>query len=152
MNDIAPAPLPRTVAWLGYGGLLPFIGLALLIPFDPHHAPFLADALFAYGAVILSFVGALHWGFAIALLGLTTERRNRCFIWSTIPALIAWPALLLVPAEAGPLLIGGFLAHYWQDTRLSRWSSLPAWYLPLRLQLTSVACLTLASGVYFSVF
>ena len=56
------AALPATVAWLGYGGLLPFVFLATAIFIDPDHAPLWGDALTAYGAIILSFVGALHWG------------------------------------------------------------------------------------------
>jgi hypothetical protein len=43
------------------------------------------------------------------------------------------------------LLIAGFLVQYRQDLRLSRVLTLPTWYLPLRLQLTVVACLCLAS-------
>ena len=97
MNDLSSDSLPRAAAWLGYGGLLPFVGLALLIRLDPHHGLVWGDALVAYGAVILSFVGALHWGFAMALPDLTAEQRRACFIWSTVPALIAWPAILLMP-------------------------------------------------------
>jgi hypothetical protein len=58
--------LPRHVAWLGYGGLLPFVGLAALAGFDPHHLLAWSDALVGYGAVILSFIGALHWGVAMS--------------------------------------------------------------------------------------
>ena len=60
--------LPRHVAWLGYGGLLPFVGLAALAGFDPHHLLAWSDALVGYGAVILSFIGALHWGVAMSWL------------------------------------------------------------------------------------
>ena len=67
MNTPLNPALPRSAAWLGFGGLLPFIGLALTAFVDRHHGIVWADALVAYGAVILSFVGALHWGFAMAL-------------------------------------------------------------------------------------
>jgi hypothetical protein len=134
---------PRYVALLGYGGLLPFVGLLLLILFSAHYRPFLTQALVAYGAVILSFVGALHWGFAMTLQDLHADQRRERFIWSVIPALIAWPALLL-PAPLGLLLlIFGFVAHYWQDRRLVKAATLPAWYLPMRLRLTLVASLCL---------
>jgi uncharacterized membrane protein len=134
---------PRHVALLGYGGLLPFVGLLLLILFSAHYRPFLTQALVAYGAVILSFVGALHWGFAMTLQDLHADQCRERFIWSVIPALIAWPALLL-PAPLGLLLlIFGFVAHYWQDRRLVKAATLPAWYLPMRLRLTLVASLCL---------
>jgi hypothetical protein len=48
------------------------------------------------------------------------------------------------------LLLGGLLAHYRQDLRLSRVLTLPDWYLPLRLQLTLVASLCLASSYFLS--
>jgi len=41
------------------------------------------------------------------------------------------------------------LAHYRQDLRLARVLTLPAWYLPLRLQLTTVACICLACVYFF---
>jgi Protein of unknown function (DUF3429) len=66
-NQELARDLPPHVAWLGYGGLLPFIGLAVLIGVDAHHATLWSDALVGYGAVILSFVGALHWGFAMSM-------------------------------------------------------------------------------------
>lgn len=141
-----PAPLPRAVAWLGYGGLLPFIGLAAAVLLELE-ADLARAALVAYGAVILSFVGALHWGFAMLLPGLTEAERTRLFAWSTVPALLAWPALLASPPLGAMVLVAGFVAHYLQDRRLVRQHALPAWYLPLRLQLSSVACLSLVTLV-----
>jgi hypothetical protein len=141
-----PDARPATVTWLGYGGLLPFIALALATLIDEHHAALWCDALMAYGAVILSFVGALHWGLAMTLTALEARRRNARFAWSVVPALLAWSALLVAPAIASSLLVAGFIASYWQDTRLAGLARLPAWYLPLRLQLSGVACLSLAAG------
>lgn len=138
-----PAALPRSVAWLGYGGLLPFLGLAFACRIDFHHGPVWSEALLAYGAVILAFVGALHWAFAMSLDELDESRRTAWFAWSVVPALVAWPAMLLPADYAVPLLVAGFLAHYLQDRRLAARAGLPGWYLPLRLRLTAVACLCL---------
>ncbi len=143
-------PLPRTVAWLGYGGLLPFLVLAPASLLDHHHGMVWSDALYAYGAIILSFIGALHWGLAMSLPELTERRRSAWFTWSVVPALIAWPAVLFSPAIAGPLLIIGFIAHYLQDRRLAGQTSLPGWYLSLRLRLSSVAVVCLAAGIFAS--
>ena len=140
--------LPRHVGWLGYGGLLPFLLLAPISLLDAQHGPLWSDALFAYGAIILSFIGALHWAFAMTLNELSEKQRTARFVWSVVPALLAWPALLLAPPLSGLLLIGGFLAHYWQDRRLDAIAQLPAWYLPLRFRLTMVACLCLAAGSF----
>ena len=146
MADASAKALPTAAAWLGYGGLLPFLFLAPVSLLDPHHAPWWRDALFAYGAIILSFIGALHWGFAMTLSELADGKRTARYVWSVFPALLAWPAVMLPPILSGPLLITGFLVHHWQDRRLDVIASLPAWYLPLRFRLTAVAVPCLAAG------
>ena len=148
MTPALPDSLRRTARWLGYGGLIPFLVLAPLSLLDSHHGFTWSDALFAYGAVILSFVCALHWGFAMALPGLDERRRVRSLLWSVVPSLIAWPALLLVPSDAAVLLVLGFVLHYVQDRRLARTADLPEWYLPLRLRLTTVACIAMIAGAF----
>lgn len=139
--DPASEP-PRLVAALGYGGLLPFIGLAAasLLGVSPGAT---ARALLAYGAVILSFVGALHWAFAMVLPQLPESRRGWMYAWSTVPALLAWPALLLEPRVGSVILVVAFAIHYLQDRRLVALATLPSWYLPLRLRLSTVAVLCL---------
>jgi hypothetical protein len=147
------ASLPPLVAWLGYGGLVPFVGLLALQYGDPHHGGWLQNALLAYGACILSFVGALHWGFAMTLPELDARQRNHAFAWSTLPSLVAWLALLVDALAAGSLLILAFIAHYLRDRGLARRASLPGWYLPLRFRLTAVAVLSVAGslgGLWFA--
>lgn len=143
-----PVPVPRTVVWLGYGGLIPFLALTPASLLDLRHAALWSSALYAYGGIILSFIGALHWGLAMSLPELTGDQRAARYGWSIVPALIAWPAILLSPPLAAPLLVGGFIAHYLQDRRLARQARLPGWYLPLRLRLSCVACLCLAVGMH----
>ncbi len=147
MNDTVPAPSPdatppRHVAWLGYGGLVPFVGLAAasLLGVQPRAT---SQALLAYGAVILSFVGALHWAFAMLLPQLAVMRRTWMYAWSTVPALMAWCALLLEPRVGSVIVVMAFALHYLQDRRLSAQGLLPAWYLPLRLRLSMVAIVCL---------
>ena len=143
--SVIETPRPAVVAWLGYGGLLPFLGTALVCWLEPHHRSVWADMLLGYGAVILSFVGALHWGFAMVHPDAAGRPMNGVYAWSVMPSLVGWLALLTQPEAGATLLIAGFLAQYWQDRRLARVLPLPAWYLPLRLQLTVVACLSLAT-------
>jgi len=139
---------PAVVAWLGYGGLLPFIGTALVCWFEPSHRYFWLEILLSYGAVILSFVGALHWGIAMVHPTAAGLPMNRVYVWSMIPSLLGWLALLLPPVAGATVLIIGFLVQFRRDLRLARMLPLPTWYLPLRLQLTVVASLCLAA-VYF---
>ena len=90
--------LPPLVRKLAYAGLIPFVGLALLVQLAPTPINYLsAESLAGYGAVITSFMGALHWGANLHTLGKapTGDRwvdRN-AWIWGIIPALIAWLAL-----------------------------------------------------------
>ncbi len=141
---------PSEVAWLGYGGLLPFLGLAALSGADPHRATMWSQALVAYAAVILSFVGALHWGFAMSLPGLGPALRRRALVWSVVPALLAWPATLLPARAASWILLAGFALHLAQDLRLARPAGLPAWYLPLRWRLSVVAGLCLLLNIWYA--
>ena len=150
MAEENPVALPRAVAWLGYGGLLPFLVLTPASLLDHHHGVVWGDALYAYGAIILSFIGALHWGLAMSLPELSERQRSARFMWSVVPALIAWPAVLFSPPLAAPLLVFGFIAHYLQDRRLARQAKLADWYLPLRLRLSSVAVVCLTAGAFAS--
>jgi hypothetical protein len=148
---------PKGVAWLGYGGLIPFVALAVASCLDGQHRAAWHMALLSYGAVILSFVGALHWAFAMTRGGDRDAIANEgqkpstmgMYIWSVVPALAGWVALLLAQVmDAGRLwasliLMGGFALHYLKDRQLIQKLTLTRWYLPLRLQLTSVACLCL---------
>jgi hypothetical protein len=91
-------PLPPLLLKLAYAGLIPFIGLALLVQLAPTPLNYLsAESLAGYGAVITAFMGALHWGANLHTLGKAPpgdrwEDRN-AWIWGVIPALVAWLAL-----------------------------------------------------------
>lgn len=143
----SPTP-PPAIAWLGYGGALPFVALAAVSWLMPAWRPLAHQALLGYGAVILSFVGALHWGVAMMAPAhaLSDAARTQAFVWSVVPALLAWAALLLPSAVAPWVAMTGFITHYLQDLRLSRKTPLPYWYLRLRRHLSGLACLGLAAG------
>ncbi len=141
--------MPSSARWLGIGGVLPFAGLAMAAVLDPLHAQVWQQALMAYGAIILSFVGALHWGFAMTAAGLDDSERSQRFVWSVMPALIAWAALLVLEFSillAVGLLLLGFWLHLLQDRVLVQRAELPRWYMPLRLGLTTAASLAIAVG------
>jgi len=135
--------IPAVPRALGAAGAVPFLILATM---SWAHGPLQAPsqfALMAYGAVILSFVGALHWAFAMVADGLAERERSRHYLWSVVPALLGWIALLLPPVTSLILLIGGFWSHYLLDRQLAARATLPHWYLSLRLGLTLTVSLTL---------
>jgi len=86
--DRAEHALPPAAAWMGYLGLLPFFATALGVWIGP---VWLAGWLLAYGAIILSFVGAIHWGLVMG----RGEASAAVFQASVVPALVGWAALLV---------------------------------------------------------
>lgn len=140
------APLPPVVAVLGYTGLIPFFlpVVAALLDWPP--LPLGLSWSFvqvAYGAVILSFLGALHWGVAMSSERLGPAARSTAYLWSVIPALVAWLALLLAGLLGALLLIVALLSQWLMDRRLHDLAGLPGWFLPLRTQLTAGATMSL---------
>lgn len=138
--------IPPAAAVLGLAGLAPFIGLAALALLVPGLRDASLGALLGYGAVILSFVGALHWGYAVR-----RDARGRAawvqYGWSVVPALVAW-ATVLLPIQAGLRVQAAALAVcLLVDHAMARTDPVPGWLLRLRALLTVVAAgaLTLAS-------
>ncbi len=55
--------IPRQAGWLGYAGLIPFLVLATsYLLYQDEAQQRVGQALVNYGAVIISFLGATHWG------------------------------------------------------------------------------------------
>jgi len=135
--------MPLSARLLGFSGLLPFVvcTLALSLGILPF-VPWLSISL-CYGAVILSFLGGVHWAFAMILPELTIQQQRNRFIWSVIPSLLGWCSFALPAPYAGIILIIGFTGQFLQDLVIKKLAFLPAWYLSLRLQLSSVAILSL---------
>lgn len=139
--------LPVTVGLLGYGGLMPFIGLAILSIIESSHGILYRGALLLYGVVILTFVGAIHWGVAMMDNTLSDRARRACFTWSVVPSLMGWSTYVLSPVPGSLVLVSGFLLQYWRDRSLAPMVLWPDWYLPLRAHLTLVACASLMLGI-----
>lgn len=156
---------PMGLAWLlGLGGLLPFLLCAGLIMLHPLWAVGASRALIAYGAVILSFLGAVHWGFALsermALVDGAVEgavdgvveaagQRSR-LVFGVAPALLAWVALLCVMLLGAPklgllLLIAGFFGTVVAET-VGRGRGLVAGdYLAMRWSISVIVLFVLVS-------
>ena len=124
-----------------------FLALTLLVCIGPssYRATAIA-ALLAYGASIVSFLGAIHWG-----LGMRDARTasSGMWVWGVVPSLIAWVALLLAPTAGLSLITAGLVACLIVDSQVYPRHQLAAW-LPLRRVLTgvaSVSCLAAAWGI-----
>lgn len=128
---------------LGISGLVPFVGLAAIIALGPPTwYVYWLVALSYYGAVILTFVGALHWGYA-----LKRNARGRDawlqYAFSVAPALIAWLSLLFPVWTALKLQAAGLLICWLFDRSMSRSDPVPPWFLLLRTGLTLVGAVSL---------
>lgn len=153
--NLPNAPLPSTsepdalALRLGYAGLIPFIGGTLFIwllngRIEAQAFGFVMDAMAAYGAVIISFLGGIHWGLAMRLhngVPGVQALRHRA-LWTGIAwSLGAWVAVCM-PAHAGLVVMGALLIGcYVNDRRLYDDLGAHGW-LVLRFRLTVVASLS----------
>lgn len=127
--------------WLGYLGLIPFLaGGALALTGEPATRDVALRAVIAYGAVIVSFLGGIHWGLALRA---GANRAARLLFVSVIPSLAGWLAVLLTPGTGLQVLIATFV-FVWFYERATLWQSdFPAWFVRLRTHLTAVALIVL---------
>lgn len=135
------ATVPRAAAWLGGLGFLPFVGLSIasqVIPGDGKPAALLG--LLAYGAVILSFLGGIHWGAAMTRSIAQPDHAidARTLAISVLPSLTGWAALLIDPRYGLALLAAGFAAQLLFDLRSTQAGLAPSWYPKLRKPLTMI--------------
>lgn len=136
---------------LGYGGLIPFVGLAALLWLvDRPLQPWVGAGLAAYAALIVSFLGGVHWGIGWLITTRSpatapAHPARHHFLWGIVPSLLAWPGVLM-PALAGLAWLGFVLVlTYLADRTLYARAGLQAW-LTLRFRLSAVAALSCFIG------
>lgn len=120
---------------LGLAGLIPFLLPALAALLGFYSAA--ATLVFAhYSAIILSFLGGVHWGIAMS----TSASSKRQLGWSMLPSVLAISALLLswfidITATLALLALGHL---FWLNYERRQFEQQPSadWYIELRRQLT----------------
>ena len=145
----AAAQVSPAALILGAGGLLPFIGLATLIALGPvTWYVYWLTALSQYGAVILTFVGALHWGYAMHR-GAQGRTAWLQYGFSVVPALLGWASLFFDVWTALRMQAVALLGCLAFDLVMARIDPVPTAFLRLRAVLTATgaASLLLASLV-----
>ena len=86
LNQIPSAPL-----FLSLGGVVPFVLLSAGLWFLPYEYKLLAlYNLLNYSVIILSFIGAVHWGVAITK-GIKSYKH---YLIAITPALLSWFMLI----------------------------------------------------------
>jgi hypothetical protein len=156
--------VPREAHFLGLAGTLPYLGTSLSTmylswslnrdwPGPPgfmnsmamnhdsasQYLGVLEPIQLAYGAVIISFLGAIHWGMEWNERQPPNPERTRMRygIGLLAPA-AAWPTLLM-PLEIA--LTGQFAAFaglYFADAKMAERGWAPRWYAPYRFVLTAI--------------
>ncbi|KAI5802637.1 hypothetical protein FPQ18DRAFT_407864, partial [Pyronema domesticum] len=149
--------VPKEVFWFGMGGLVPYVVTSfttIYLAWDinyaaAHGAGYLvsretADHLLhileptqiGLGAIILSFLGAVHWGLEMARYG-GSFPYYRYGIGVLAPAL-AWPTVVLPLNSALMAQFIGFVGMYFADSQATIWGWAPNWYSTYRFILTFV--------------
>ncbi len=131
------SPTPALV--FGLGGLIPFLGLTLLVGIGPlEQRYFFLTSLTQYGAIIVTFVGALQWGY-----GVRSDIRGGWswvqYGWSILPGLAAWASLTLSVPTCLRVQAFVLVACFVFDRVLSKIAPIPEWFVALRAVLTVVA-------------
>lgn len=133
---------------IGGFGVVPFIGLAASLPFLKYEPKLVvAHALGAYGATILSFLGGIHWGLAIAGTGVHGSKNLTVRLsMSVLPPLAGWVSLLLSTSYGLIMLSAAIAMMLWVDVRAARIGEAPPWYPKLRVPLTCAVVAALVLG------
>ena len=83
-------------------GMVPFLLLGGLMLLHPLETPVADSLLISYSAVVLSFVGAVHWGFALrdtahpvagAIVAGGAGLERQLLVFGVVPAAVGWVAL-----------------------------------------------------------
>jgi hypothetical protein len=136
---LASIPIPARL--LGLTGLLPFWACAAVAAFGQGAwAAAGLHAQIAYGAVILTFLGGVHWGVALRMEATPSWARLG---WSVTPSLLGWAALLMPPLPALALLAAGLAIALAVDLKTLGEPVAPRWYAALRRILTAGALASL---------
>ncbi|KAF1944823.1 hypothetical protein EJ02DRAFT_79237 [Clathrospora elynae] len=148
--------VPREAYYMGLAGTLPYLATSLTtvyLSWELNHAnagygymiseknaTFILSLVeplqIGYGASILSFLGAIHWGLEWAGYG-GYQGYKRYAIGVVAPA-VAWSTLLMPVEGALITQFFGFVALYYVDTRATYRGWTPNWYAVYRFVLTMI--------------
>lgn len=133
-------PTGKVAKFLGYAGLIPFIGLTLVLFIADEDTAVLARFAFqAYAAIILTFIGGVHWGLIVNEKDFNNVKL--VMTGSIVPSLLAWFSILLPLPVGLAILLLSFLALFFYEYKFLWPTLFPPWYRRLRSILTGIVCL-----------
>lgn len=129
--------------YFGYAGAAPFIGFMLLslLLDEPRHAQTLTFIQITYGAMILSFLGGIHWG-----QGLPSDNMKQ-LSFAMLPT-VSCLVLIIWTTFFDPVLpLIGMAALFWvvykADKKFMPHDYIPLNYFKFRKKLTIIVSATL---------
>ncbi|KAI1492226.1 hypothetical protein F5X96DRAFT_627849 [Biscogniauxia mediterranea] len=96
-----------------------------------------------YGAIIISFLGAIHWGLEYAEKAPSPDRTRFRYGMGVLAPVLAWPTLLMPVEFALTAQFAAFVALYFADSRATVRGWTPSWYSTYRFVLTAVVGLAI---------
>lgn len=162
-DTFALASVPREAFGLGLAGTLPYLATSLstvILSWNlnmdwPTQSSFLNAFLFnhevaaqwlhilepiqvGYGAVIISFLGAIHWGLEFGERQAVENRTRLRYGIGVLAPAVAWPTIYMPIEWALTTQFAAFCALYFTDSRATVKGWAPAWYASYRFVLTAV--------------
>ncbi|KAI0454218.1 hypothetical protein F5B21DRAFT_476244 [Xylaria acuta] len=162
-ETLSLANVPKEPYFLGLAGTLPYLGTSVStvylawvlntpwptsstfannIMITPESASQLLATLepiqLGYGAIIISFLGAVHWGLEYAEKVPDEARTKFRYGIGVMAPIVAWPTLFLPVEFALTGQFAAFVALYFADARAAVRGWAPPWYSTYRFALTAV--------------
>jgi hypothetical protein len=124
---------------------LPFVGLSASVPLHLFsNARPIVELLLTYAAVIISFLGGIHWGIAVTQFAQKRRIANLLVAESVWPSLIAWGVLFYGEIYTQLLVLTLLYAFVWGiDSLLYSNDIIPQWFFNLRCVITPIVVVSL---------
>ncbi|KAI9788367.1 MAG: hypothetical protein M1816_006970 [Peltula sp. TS41687] len=156
-DTFALTDVPRDAYYIGLAGVLPYLATSLstyFLAWDIDHAHHWGEGfLFSgqtaelmlhviepiqigYGAVILSFLGAINWGMEFA--GYGGRQTSQRYAVGVIAPAVAWPTMFLPVEYALTTQFLAFTMLYFIDAQSTKNGWFPSWYGTYRFVLTFI--------------
>lgn len=161
-DTFSVAHVPRESYVLGLAGTLPYLATSMSTVFlswnlnaEPSSSGFLNSIMLShdsahwwlgviepvqlgYGAVIISFLGAIHWGLEYAEKKPQRDRTRFRYGLGVLASVAAWPTMYLPIEFALTSQLAAFTGLYFADTTATRKGWAPSWYSSYRFVLTAI--------------
>ncbi|KAI0545357.1 hypothetical protein F4679DRAFT_561432 [Xylaria curta] len=161
--------VPKEPYYLGLAGTLPYLGTSVSTVYLAWvlNTPWPSSSTFAnnimisqesasqllatlepiqlgYGAIIISFLGAIHWGLEYTAKVPDEARTRFRYGIGVMAPIVAWPTLILPVEFALTGQFAAFVALYFADARAAVRGWAPAWYSNYRFALTAIVGVAIA--------